>query len=98
MNPRADWQILRRSRPTTPEAFMAKVYECVPNVTEWDILMWQRSMKTTQWERDLCDFIWACMHAHTSPQWQQYMHQQWPAIRHMIQDQNLEEAFASLGI
>lgn len=98
MNPRADWKILRQCNPQTPEAFMAKVFDCVPNLTDWDVLTWQRSMKTTQWERDLCDFIWACMHAHTSVQWKQHVQQQWPTIQNMIQEQNLEEAFASMNI
>ena len=97
--PRTQWSLLKKQSPKTPDEFMARVYALVPGITETDVMAWQRSMTIQHWERDLCDFIWQYMQWQKNPQqWQASVHQHWPAIQHIMDAQNLEDAFAEWSI
>ena len=97
--PRTQWSVLKKHSPKTPDEFMAMVGTLVPDITESDIIAWQRSMTVQHWERDLCDFIWQCMQCQKNPhQWQASVHHHWPSIQQIMDTQNLEDAFAEWSI
>jgi len=97
--PRTQWTLLQKHSPKTPDEFMALVYTLVPDITETDVMAWQRSMTAQQWERNVSDFIWQCMQCQKNPQqWHTSVQQHWPTIQQLMDTQNLENAFAAWSI
>ena len=99
MNPRTQWNQIKKINPKTPEAFMDIVHKIAPNLTEWDIISWQRSSTTKTWERELCDFIWAYMQFQKGLlEFRSFLDIQWPIVQNIIDTQNLEAAFEQWSI
>jgi hypothetical protein len=99
MNPRAQWNQIKKLNPKTPDAFMNIVHTITPNLTECDVISWQRSSTTKSWERELCDFIWAYIQiqkGHTK--FHTFLNTQWPIVKNIIDTQNLESAFEQWSI
>ena len=99
MNPRAQWHQIKKLNPKTPEAFMNIIYTIAPTLTEWEVISWQRSSTTKNWERELCDFIWAYMQFQKGQlKFRSFLDIQWPIVKNIIDTQNLEAVFEQWSI
>jgi len=80
---------------TTLDDFLS----ALPVLEEHNIVSWQRTFTIDSWERTCCDFLWTChQHKRGNIEWSKIMLLSWPTIQTIIQEKNIEEAFALLTL
>jgi len=83
------WTRIKQKSPATPTDFMCIVLECKPNITEHEIISWQRA--SHDWTTGIFDFVWFSFQVHKGhSEWIERVEQMWPAIKSIIDEHSLE--------
>jgi hypothetical protein len=90
------WTSLKKASPQSPGDFMAYLWSIVPDLDVMDLIRVRRSERSSLWVHEVCDFIWICMQP-DKQKWQSEIDRLWPSIVTIMEEQNLEEAFAHLS-
>ena len=96
MSYHAPWASLKKVAPKSPTHFMSYLFTVAPDLNVMDLIRVRRSERTSIWVHEVCDFIWICMQT-DKQKWQPEMDRLWPSIVTIINEQNMEEAFAQLS-
>ena len=96
MSYKGPWASLKRAAPKSPEHFMKYLFTVVPDLDVMDLIRVRRSERSSSWVHEVCDFIWICMQT-DKEKWQPEMDRLWPSIVAIMEEQNMEEAFAQLS-
>ena len=96
MSYKTPWASLKKAAPKSPEDFMRYLFATVPDLDVMDLIRVRRSERTSVWVHEVCDFIWICMQT-DKQKWQPEIERLWPSIVNIMNEQNMEEAFAQLS-
>lgn len=96
MSYKGPWASLKKAAPKSPENFMAYLWSVLPNLDVMDLIRVRRSERASLWVQEVCDFIWICMQT-DKHKWQPEIVRLWPGIIAIMNEQNMEEAFAQFS-
>lgn len=96
MSLRETWTVIKQKKPHTPASFMQLVLECKPDITEHEIISWQRASR--DWTTGLFDFVWFAFQVYKGhSEWIFRVEQMWPAIKSIIDEHSLEDLMAAMS-
>ena len=90
------WELLKQQNPSSPEDFMKCVRLCKPNLTEHDIVAWQRS--TVDWTTNIFDFVWFYLKVEQGEKkWIPHIQNTWPKVKMILDEHSLESLFEKMS-
>ena len=95
MSYHAPWASLKKGGAQKPNT-LYDLFTVVPDLDVMDLIRVRRSERSSVWVHEVCDFIWICMQT-DKQKWQPEIDRLWPSIVTIINEQNMEEAFAQLS-
>lgn len=91
------WTYIKQKKPLSPSDFMCIVLECKPDITEHEIVAWQRA--SCDWTTGIFDFVWFALKVHQGhSKWLPHVQKMWPRVKTVIDEHCLEELMASMSI
>lgn len=91
------WEVIKQKNPRTLACFMRIILECKPDITEHEIVSWQRA--SHDWTTSIFDFVWFAFQVHKGhSEWIFRVEQMWPAIKSIIDEHSLEDLMASMSL
>ena len=91
------WTRIKQKNPASASDFMCIVLECKPDISEHEIVAWQRA--SCDWTTGIFDFVWFAFQVHKGHSELLFrVEQMWPAIKSIIDEHCLEELMASMSI
>ena len=74
------WTCIKRQNPATPSDFMRIVNQCNPNITEHEIIAWQRA--SHDWTTGIFDLVWFAFQVHQGhSEWLPHVQKMWPVVK-----------------
>jgi|TARA_B110001450_G_C17662290_1_gene497816 hypothetical protein len=91
------WTRIKQQHPATPSDFMRLVLEYKHDITEHEIIAWQRA--SHDWTTGIFDFLWFAFQVHQGhSEWLPHVQKMWPRVKSIINEHSLEDWMASMSL
>ena len=91
----ANWKQILSLRPNTAEEFINAVLSVNPNITELDVVQWQRS--TRDWTTDIFELIWFLLKLKDGEEkWRPAVEMLWPKVKTIIDAECLDQLIENM--
>jgi len=91
------WTQIKRKNPSSTAEMMRIIFECNPDITEHEIISWQRT--SHDWTTGIFDFVWFAFQVHHGHlEWLSHVQKMWPVVKTMVDEHCLEELIGSMSL